>query len=151
MSDIVHLQFNPSPPPPENDKYKNDKLVFLRPPPPLRERMTKFISYRCFKLGASYKLVILNNIFLYYIYLSQQLTINIIKGKLSKKIYISGRMRTVKPIYITKIQQTKTHVQCNEIVTIVTRFVILSKKRKGMIQIQPLPPFCTISFFLPFF
>ena len=57
----------------------------------LRERMTKFISYRCFKVGASYKLVILNNIFLYY--LSQQLTINIIKGKLSKKINISGRMR----------------------------------------------------------
>ena len=75
MSDIVHLKFNPSPPPPEKDKYKNDKLVFLRPPP----------TYRCFKLGASYKLMILNNILLYYICLSQQLTINIIKGKLSKK------------------------------------------------------------------
>ena len=36
-------------PPTKNDIYKNDKLVFIRPPPPSMERMTKVISYRGFK------------------------------------------------------------------------------------------------------
>ena len=101
MSDIVHLQFNPSPPPPENDKYKNDKLVFLRPPPPLRKRMTKFISYRCLKTRAS----------------NEYHKRETVQNKLTYQEGRGGSKWTVEPIYITKIQQKKTLVQCNEIVT----------------------------------